>query len=277
MEAITDLQRKQLRDEGYLLLKQVLTNGEVDELVNRLEELWTEEGDLAGVELVMEPGARRLANLLNKGDVFKRICSNRQILDLAKFVLGTNVRLSSFNARSVPPRTNPKLPLHADGIAYAGYSGKPAKIGFNAFTAIWMLNDFTCDNGATRIVPKTHLGGEDPYEVLDDICAIHPDEIVIEGRAGDVLVFNGHCWHSGGENRTNEQRRALLGLYTRVFDPIQTDQRVYVSPANQARMSKKERELLGLDDGIVVQIFRKSLVLRRIKWEIQKRILKIRN
>ena len=34
MEAITDIQRKQLQDEGYLLLKQILTNSEVDKLVS---------------------------------------------------------------------------------------------------------------------------------------------------------------------------------------------------------------------------------------------------
>ena len=79
MEAITDIQRKQLQDEGYLLLKQILTNSEVDKLVSRLEELWTEEGDLAGAELVTEPGARRLANLANKGErLFRILCETVQ-------------------------------------------------------------------------------------------------------------------------------------------------------------------------------------------------------
>ena len=42
----------------------------------RVEALWAEEGDAAGSEFLLEPGTRRLANLVDKGDVFARMKSS---------------------------------------------------------------------------------------------------------------------------------------------------------------------------------------------------------
>ena len=52
--------------------------------------------------------------------------------------------------------------------------------------SIWMLQDFTEKNGATRFVPGTHRSGKRPEDVLDDIFAPHPEEVKIYGPAGDV-------------------------------------------------------------------------------------------
>lgn len=268
MIAMNEAQRKQLEEEGYILLKHVLSKQQVASLISRLEELWLEEGDRAGEEVIIEAGARRLANLVNKGELFRPIFTHSLILGAARVVLGPKIRLSSLNARSVPPHSNPKMPLHSD----TDYGGKPDKTGFNSFTAIWMLDDFTHKNGATRIVPGTHLDSVVPYEVLADIYASHPAEVIMEGKAGDVLVYNGHCWHAGGENTTDGQRRALLVLYTRVDYPQQTDQRKYLLPEVQSSMTSLEREILGLNDGIIIRTLRKNIILKQLKWRLRKRI-----
>jgi ectoine hydroxylase-related dioxygenase (phytanoyl-CoA dioxygenase family) len=93
--------------------------------------------------------------------------------------------------------------LHADWKPRA--RGEP----FLAMTAIWMLDDFTIENGATRIVPGSHVITTPLAKALSQPLAHHEREIVIIGRAGSVLIFNGHLWHSGRKNESRGPRRCV--------------------------------------------------------------------
>jgi ectoine hydroxylase-related dioxygenase (phytanoyl-CoA dioxygenase family) len=120
--------------------------------------------------------------------------------------------------------------------------------GYNAATAIWMLDEFSIASGATAFVPGSHLLGKSPREVLSDLNASHPNELVIEGQPGDVLVFNGHCWHAGRPNETTNHRRAVLIHYLRADVPRPANRRQLLQPDQASLLSARERELLGLDD-----------------------------
>ena len=89
------------------------------------------------------------------------------------------------------------------------------RAGFDALTVIWMLDDFTESNGSTRVVPRSHLGAAAVPRHLAQPDVTHPDEVVVTGTTGDVLVFDAHLWHSGTRNRTGERRRAVQMTATR--------------------------------------------------------------
>lgn len=237
-------QRQQLDQAGYVLLNHVLSGEDVSRLVARLDALWIEEGERAGEENYIETGAWRLANLMNKGDLFRPVLCHPRVLDVIQAVMGPRVRLSMMNARAVPPHSDPRQPFHCD----TQKKGKPDASGYYVCTAVWMLDDFTRANGATRLVPGTHRSGQLPKEVMADVYATHPAEVTIEGRAGDVLVFNGHCWHTGGPNITDFPRRAILVHYVRADHPQELNQKESLSPETQQKMNPQERLILGLDD-----------------------------
>jgi ectoine hydroxylase-related dioxygenase (phytanoyl-CoA dioxygenase family) len=80
-------------------------------------------------------------------------------------------------------------------------------------TALWMLDDFTPGNGATRVVPGSHRIASLLSRDLAQPLARHRDEKIIVGRAGSVLMFNAYLWHSGRRNDSKSQRRAVqMGL-----------------------------------------------------------------
>jgi ectoine hydroxylase-related dioxygenase (phytanoyl-CoA dioxygenase family) len=80
-------------------------------------------------------------------------------------------------------------------------------------TALWMIDDFTPDNGATRVVPGSHRITRPLSRDLTQPLARHRDEKIIVGSAGSVLIFNGYLWHSGRRNNSNGPRRAVqMGL-----------------------------------------------------------------
>src|SRR5215212_5220783 len=171
-------QCKQLDEQGYLIFKNLLSPVQIETVLSRLEELWTSEGDLAGEENYIEPGIRRLANLANKGDIFRSIYAPPQVLEVVGAVMGTEMRAAMVNARDVPPHTGVRMPFHMDSDKGRVRDEK----GYSAATALWMLDEFSVTNGATAFVPGSHLLGKSPKELLTDLNASHPNEIVIEGQ-----------------------------------------------------------------------------------------------
>jgi len=241
---MNDRQIKQLEQQGYLVFQNILAASQIEVLLTRLEELWIAEGDKAGEENYIEPGVRRLANLANKGRIFGALYTHPQVLEVAEAIMGSDIRVSMVNARDVPPHTGVRMPFHMDSDKGRVRDEK----GYSAATAIWMLDQFTVENGATAFVPGSHLLGRSPKQVLADLNTSHPDEIMIVGQPGDVLVFNGHCWHAGRPNLTNDHRRAILVHYLRADVPRSENRRQHLDAENEAGLDPHERELLGLDD-----------------------------
>lgn len=244
MMTLSEEQKRQLDGDGYVVLAGVLAEAEVGRLLAYLEGLWAAEGEEASSENYVEAEARRLANLANKGDVFRPIFAHPLVLAAVEQVIGANIRLSMLNARDARPHGGRRQPFHCDTDG----GGKPDEQGYYACTAVWMLDDFTRENGATYLVPGSQHTHQVPKEVMADIFSAHPDEIVLTGKRGDVAVFNGHCWHAGGQNRTDGPRRAILAHYLRAGITRPANRRQHLDDEVRARMSPCELALLGLDE-----------------------------
>ena len=108
-----------------------------------------------------------------------------------------------------------------------------------------MLDDFTPENGATRMVPRSHAWRRLPEP---GNAAPLPGEELVTGKAGTVVVMNAHMWHGGTANRTDRPRRAMHVYYTRWDKPQQQWQKKWLSTDLQARLGPDARRILALDD-----------------------------
>jgi ectoine hydroxylase-related dioxygenase (phytanoyl-CoA dioxygenase family) len=228
---------RQLDDLGFVVFPGLLSAAQVARFNERIEEIFRLEGDGAGSEFKMEPGARRIANGVDKGRIFEEVIETPEVLAAVEFVLGPDFKLSSLNIRSANPRNGRGQPLHVDGGAL------PDALGYSVCNSVWMLDDFTADNGALRVVPGSHRWGRAP-----EPGAKLEGEQLVTGKAGDVVIMNAHLWHGGSENFTDRQRRAMHVYYTRGDKPQQQYQKRLVRPEVQARLSALGRRLLALDD-----------------------------
>ena len=234
---LTDSAKRQLKEQGFLVLPEFLSEAGTKAFRARVEELYAEEGNRSGSEFKQEPGARRLANAVNKGEIFEKVIETPEVLECVEAVLGPDFKLSSLNVRSANPNSNSGQPLHVD-------SGElPDERGNAVCNSVWMLDDFTERNGALRIVPGSHRWQRlpTPGEKVDT-------EMLVTGKAGTVVVMNAHTWHGGTDNRTDHQRRAMHVYYTRGDKPQQQYQKQWVRPEVQQRLSPLGRKLLALDD-----------------------------
>src|SRR5262249_45140313 len=90
--------------------------------------------------------------------------------------------------------------------------------------------------------------GRLPQEALADPRADHPEQVLVTGRAGAVVVLNAHAWHAGTANRTGRPRMSLHAFYCRRDRPQQQYQKRLLRPEVQQTLPPELRDLLALDD-----------------------------
>ena len=222
-----------LDEQGYLPRGKILSDDDVARVRQRLDELATAEGEAAGQELHQEAGTKRLANLLEKDAVFEQFVVSPRVLAGVTHVIGRSIQLSSLSSRSALPGQG-QQEIHADWA-------DPVPTGdFLVCNAAWMIDDFSAENGGTRIIPGSQRRDTRPRESLADVMADQPDQINVSGSAGSVVVFNSHTWHGGALNRSATERRVVLSYFTvRHSEYIQNDHRQLLSDATKRRMSRE--------------------------------------
>jgi len=245
---MTAAERKDLDTQGYVVLPNFLDQRTLTKVRDKVEQLYELEGENAGSEFRMEPGSRRLANLVDKGEIFQELGANPKILELVGHVLGEQFKLSSFNARSANPHSSEAQPLHCDSGAL------PDENGYSVCNTIWLLDAFTPQNGATRVIPGSQDWRRVPQDVMADPAQPHPDEVILLAPAGSVVVMNTHAWHGGTANRSADHRRALHVFYCRSDKPQQQYQKKLLRPETQAALSPELRKILALDDPLNDQL-----------------------
>ena len=181
--ALPEQNRAELDEKGYTVLPGVMDGPWLGALRERFEGLCEAEGIAAGIEVHQEEGTRRLADLVNKGPVFDLVYTHPTVLAAIHHVIGREFKMSSLNARDALPGEGHQG-LHTDWSK--DYDGR-----FHVCNSIWLLDDFTEENGCTRLVPGTHRG-KHPGNVLKDPEAPHPEEEHLVAPAGTVAVFNSH-------------------------------------------------------------------------------------
>lgn len=239
-DTLSEEEKTFLDSQGYLPLQGILSSDQVDQFRDRLAELVEAEGEAAGKEVHQEKGALRLSNLMQKGTIFEICVSHPRVLAAISRVLRGDLKLSSLNSRAALPGAGLQG-LHVD------WKGPVSPGEYEVCNSLWLLDDFTTENGATRIVPGSHLSGKVPSDMMKDPKDDHPGQIQVEAPAGTVVIFNAHTWHGGVLNRTSSPRRAMHSYFCRRGNPQQLDQKAHLSPKTISRLSPAVRTLLDVD------------------------------
>jgi ectoine hydroxylase-related dioxygenase (phytanoyl-CoA dioxygenase family) len=129
-------------------------------------------------------------------------------------------------------------PLHPDDAIYP--VARPH--GELVLNVMWPLDDFTADNGATRIVRGSH-------RFLDRLPGPDDEVAVVEMPAGSALLYVGSVWHGGGANRTDRPRVGVVLHYAASWlRPVENH--VLAVPREVVRtLPERMQELLGYNIG----------------------------
>ncbi len=144
---------------------------------------------------------QRVYNILAKTRVFDDLIDHPRLLALIDHLFEPNYLLSQAQIININPGEAPQ-PLHTDDGFYKIPRPRPAL----GVAAIWAIDAFTAENGATMIVPKSHAWGDRAPPARDEtIPCVMPE--------GSVVIFLGTLWHGGGANQTAKARLAFTNQY----------------------------------------------------------------
>ena len=235
---LTDTEKSQLDERGFTLLPDVIPIDEVNDLRRLSMSLASDERASGRGAMYLDDRAQRVWNLVNKGEPFERAIQHPRILAAMEYLLGEDCTLSSFTVNIIGPGA-------IDGRLHIDYPLRLMPDPRPSFplvaNSVWLLDDFTLENGATRCVPRSHLrleGGPEPEVKYDD-------EVQVCGSKGSVLIVNGAIWHSSSANHTDRDRVSLLGFFCRSFMKPQQDHLQLASDEVIARATPTLRRLLG--------------------------------
>ncbi|HEY8042053.1 MAG TPA: phytanoyl-CoA dioxygenase family protein [Polyangiaceae bacterium] len=188
-----------LRRDGYAIVEGVLAP---DELARARE-------DLARVLATTPTGrnnfegfsTRRVYALFRKTRAFDAAAVHPLALGVLDRVLG-QYQFSAPVGIQIGPGEAAQV-LHRDEAVYPLPRPHPPVV----INTMWPLDDFTADNGATRLVAGSHTwdAGRSPDASSEMIVAEMP--------AGSVMFYLGNLWHGGGANRTERPRLGVILEY----------------------------------------------------------------
>lgn len=238
-DLLTKDERIFLDEQGYLIIRDVLSPDQVKAFLSRLDELVKLEGEDAGKEVHQEEGTNRLSNLIDKDPMFEVCITHPKVLAAIAQVIQKDFKHSSLNMRETLPGAGHQR-FHAD-------YDKPVKPGhYVVCNSVWLIDEFNKTNGATRIVPGSHRKEKLPQDEMEDIYATHPDEIQLLAPAGTVVVFNAHLWHGGTKNESKASRHAMHSYFCQREDEQQLNQREHLRPETVNRVSGAVRWILDV-------------------------------
>lgn len=177
---------------------------------------------------------QRVRNLINKGEIFRELAVHPRVLQLVRSLLGPHAILSSYSA-NIACRNGVRMNMHADQF----YVGPMPYVLASA--VVWMLEDFTEDNGATLVVPGSHrwtsMAEVDPGAIASAIPAT--------GSAGTILMMDGRTLHATGANQTDRPRPGLITYFAKPFLRQEENFALSLAPEVMQRCSKELLALLG--------------------------------
>ena len=238
-EALSEEEKRELDERGFVIFEDLVGSEQLAAMRQQFDRLLALEGG-DGREYKPEANIGRLANLVDKGSQFGPCYSHPKVLAAIWHVIGGEMHLGSLNGRAAPPGRGNQA-LHCDNQTTA-----EVVLNYGACNSLWMLDDFTPDNGATRLVPGTHRLLAQPRDHMPDPQAEHPGQVLALGRAGSVLVFNGITWHGGTTNRTRRPRRAIHSFWLARQIEQQQIQADWLSPATIENLSPAVRYVLHI-------------------------------
>jgi ectoine hydroxylase-related dioxygenase (phytanoyl-CoA dioxygenase family) len=222
-----------VRSQGYTIVEDAIEPALVKALTEALGRLEHDLGARPAGNAFEGAATVRIYNLLAHGSPFDQVPVHPFVLPIVEGVLDPGCLVSSLSSIAIDPGEIAQ-PIHADDMVIP--LEKPhAPIVCNS---MWALTDFTAANGATRLVPGSHLKPNPDYGgAYETIAAEMPK--------GSVLIWDGALWHGGGANTTSGRRVGLAMNYCAGFIRQQENQQLGIPLETVRTFPPRLQELVG--------------------------------
>lgn len=237
-------------ETGYIVFENVLSPDELQNIEDALAPHFGE--DLRGRNDFEGLKSNRIYAMAAKSKVFADLMIHPLALAFAEAELGSSCLLSAMLAIKLHPGETVQ-PWHFDDSC-----GVPRPRPTTGVSAFWSITETTEENGATEIIPGSHLWGEEtPQDGLmdafsdrtirdvNDDPAFRDDAVKMVMPAGSLGLAKGTLWHRGGANNSDTARTIITPQYCAGFMRQLENMVLAVPPAIAKTLPLRAQELLG--------------------------------
>jgi ectoine hydroxylase-related dioxygenase (phytanoyl-CoA dioxygenase family) len=220
-----------LEENGYCIVEGMLSPEEVaaarSDLLRVLAETPTGRNDFEGYK------TQRIYNLFAKTRAFDKAALDPLLLGVLDRTL-EHYQFSAPVGIHIGPGEKAQG-LHTDDAVYP--IARPHQ--HLVLNTMWAFDDFTSENGATRLIPKSHTWLDWPDQ---DLEALTIDAVM---PAGSVMFYLGSLVHGGGANRTDKPRLGVILEFVVSWLRAQENHVIGVPHDLAAALPERLQELLG--------------------------------
>lgn len=234
-ESVVDEAVEQVRNLGFAVLDAGYTlseiNGISDEF-NRTHERYVKMYGESKLRSVNEFHTVR-STLTHGGSEFLKLALNENLLSILRKLIQGKFILNQQNGIINPSQERYNQGAWHRDLPYQHFiSSRPL-----AINALYCLDDFTVDNGATFVLSASHKCEEYPSQGY-----IKKNAIQVEAKAGSFILLDCMLFHAGGFNKTDKVRRAVNHVYNIPYFKQQINIPLNMQHVN---LSDDEKSILG--------------------------------
>lgn len=202
-----DLCVEELSIKGFTILNGGYSSEVIDEIkessVTAKKKYIQRYGSYELDEIGESNTVRSPSNFIGRG-VFTELFENDRLITTLKNYIQNQVLLLQQNIIFNPPKQSYGAGRWHRDLPYQHFiSSKPL-----AVNALFAVDDFTANNGATWVLPGSHKTENFPSE---DYIIKNAEQIFVP--AGNFLVLDAMLFHCGGDNQTNSARVGINHVF----------------------------------------------------------------
>ncbi len=223
---------EEIERDGYVIIENLISPELVAEIKEDLIPRFSYDSGRNNFEGFK---TQRLYAFFEKSLICNPLVEHPLILGCLDRIFEPNYLLSQLQAINILPGEE-QQPLHHDDLFYRVPRPRPA---LGAAT-IWAIDEFTQQNGATVVIPGSHLW-DDRQPTEDDLKNLEP----VVMPAGSVVLFLGTLWHAGGANRSDAARLCVSAQYCAPWCRTQENYSLSLSRETVKKCSEHIQRMLG--------------------------------
>lgn len=233
---INDYDRKceDIKNLGYTVISSGYTESTIENyqiLFNKTRESYINKYGESFLKEINEYHTIRAPLFYEKS--FIDIAVNEHLTKLLKALFDGIFILNQSNGVINPPIEDYNQGAWHRDLPYQHFvSSKPLSAN-----ALYCVDDFTIENGATAVIPASHKSEAFPSKDF-----INNHAIQIEARAGDIIVMDSMVFHGGCKNNSDKERRGINHVYSIPFFKQQIN---IPNNISEAGLNEQQKEILG--------------------------------
>ena len=228
--------QSQIEENGYVVIPNWLSRERVTKLKEDLRR------EVNPIRELMPPDFKtvRAHNLLAKTRCVDDLVCDERLVALVQRVLGPFVQVSVVVMFDLLPGAKAQGLHQDDGLWPIPRPHPPFVVN-----SVIAVDEFTVENGATQLVPKSHQWHDTPVKQPPEV-----ETIQVAMEPGTILIWHGALWHGGSANKTNESRLAVDINFNLSYLAQQENQYIGVPRSEVEKMPLELQRLIGYKFGL---------------------------